>query len=67
MYIFELKPNLTKYEIAIIGVLKGVQVTVCGMHRIDLNNDALKALGNHFSYDEDLKEKRKAVTATQLV
>ena len=44
-YFSGLKPNLTKSEIAGIGVLKGVQVAVCGMRCIDLNIDMLKILG----------------------
>ena len=32
-----------------IGVLKGVQVEVCGMRCIDLNNDMLKILGTPFT------------------
>ena len=47
-YFSGLKPNLTKSEIAGIEFLKGVQVAVCGMHCIDLNNDALQILGTHF-------------------
>ena len=31
LYLFRLKPNLTKFEIAGIGVLKGVQVAVWSM------------------------------------
>ena len=38
-YFSGLKLNLRKSEIASIGVLKGVQVTPCGMRCIDLNND----------------------------
>ena len=38
-YFFGLKPNLAKSEIVGIGVLKGVQVAICGMHFIGLNND----------------------------
>ena len=55
-----LKPNLTKSEIARIGVLKGGQVAVCGMRCIDLNIDTLKILGTHFSYNEKLKEEKKS-------
>ena len=44
-----LRLNLTKSEIAKIGALKGVQVTICGMRCIDLNNDKFKILGTHFS------------------
>ena len=46
-----LKPNLMKSEIAGIGVLKGVQVAVCGVHCIDLNMYTLKILRTHFSYN----------------
>ena len=45
-YFSGLKSNLTKSEIAGIGVLKGVQVTVCGM-RFYINNDTLKILGTN--------------------
>ena len=50
-----LKSNHEKCEIARIGVLKNVKVTVCGMKCIDLCNDAIKITGIHFSYN---KEKR---------
>ena len=53
-----LKPNLTKSEIAGNGVLKVVQVAVCGMRCIDLNNDTLKILGTRFSYNEKLIEEK---------
>ena len=69
-YFSGLKPNLTKSEIAGIGVLKGVQVAVCGMRCIDLNVDTLKILGTHFSYNEKLKEEKnfyKIVTDMQQV
>ena len=41
-YFSELKPNLTKFEIAVIGVLKEVQILVCGMRCIDLDINTLK-------------------------
>ena len=41
-----------------VGVLKGVQVTVCGMRCIDLNIDLIKILGIHFSYNKKLKEEK---------
>ena len=46
-------------KIAGNGVLKGVQVAVCGLRFIDLMNDTLKILGTHFSYNEKLKEEKK--------
>ena len=45
LYFSGLKPNLTKSEVVHIRALKGVQVVVCGMPRIDLNNDTLKNIG----------------------
>ena len=54
-YFSELKINLTKSKIAGIDILKGVQMAVCGMRCTDLNNDMLKILGTHFSYNEKLK------------
>ena len=57
-----LKPNLSKFEITGIGVLKGVQVAVCGMRCVDLKNDTFKILGTHFSYNEKLKEERNIYT-----
>ena len=70
MHFSGLKPNLTKSEIAGIGVLKGLQVAVCGIRCIDLNIDTLKILGTHFSYNEKLKEEKnfhKIVTDMQRI
>ena len=58
-YFSGLKPNLRKSEITSIGVLKGVQVAVCGMRCIDLNSDTLKILATHFSYNKKLKGEKK--------
>ena len=57
-YFSRLKPNLRKSEIVGIRVLKRVQVAVCGISYIDLNNDTLKILGTHFSYNKKLKEEK---------
>ena len=43
-------------EIAATGVLKRVQMAVCGMRYIDLCNTAIKILGNYFSYNSRIKE-----------
>ena len=70
MYLSGLKPNLKKPELEGIGALKEVQVAVCGLCFIDLNNDTLKVLGTHFSYNEKLKEGKnfyKTVTNIQRV
>ena len=53
-----LRPNLSKCEIAGIGVLKGVKVTVCGIQCVDLVSDTIKMLGTQFSYNERLKVER---------
>ena len=50
--LFRIKTKFKKSGIAGIGVLKGVEVVVCGMRWIDLNNDSLKILGTHFSYNK---------------
>ena len=39
-----------------IEVQKGVQVRNCCICCIDLNNNTLKILGTHFSYNEKMKE-----------
>ena len=54
-----LKPNLSKCWITAIGVLKGVQVVVCGMRCVDLKNDTLKILGTHFSYNKKTERGKK--------
>ena len=54
-----LKPNKTKCEIAGIGVLNGVQVTLCGMKCVNLNNETVKILGVHFSYYKNLEQDKK--------
>ena len=46
-----LKPNKTKYEIADIGVLNGFQVAPFCMKCVNLNNETVKILGVHFSYN----------------
>ena len=54
-----LKPNKTKCEIAGIGVLNGVQVTLCGMKCVDLNVETVKILGVDFSYNKNLEQDKK--------
>ena len=47
-----LKPNKSKCEIAGIGVLKGVKVTLCGMRCVNLLEDTIKILGIRYSYNK---------------
>ena len=51
-----LKPNETKCETAGIGVLNGVQVGLCVMKCVNLNNETVKILGVHFSYNTNLEQ-----------
>ena len=69
LYFSGLKPNLKKSKIGGIEALKEVQVASCGLRCIDLNNDPLKILGTHFSYNEKWREEKKykTVTDTQRV
>ena len=50
-----LKPNKTKCEIAGIGV----HVALCGMKCFNLNNETVKILGVHFSYNKNLEQDKK--------
>ena len=50
-----------------IGVLKGVQVAVCGMHCADRKNDTLKILDTHFSYNEKLIEEKNFYTTIRNI
>ena len=40
-------------------------MAVCGMRRIDLNNDMLQILGTQFSYNEKLKEEKYFVNCSR--
>ena len=51
-----LKLHKTKCEIAGIGALNGVQVALCGMKCVNLNNETVKILGVHFSYNKNLEQ-----------
>ena len=51
-----LKPSKTKCEIVGIGVLNGVQVALCGMNCVNLNNKTVKTIGVHFSYNKNLEQ-----------
>ena len=52
----KLKPTKTKCEITGIGVLNGVEVALCSMKYVDLNNETVKILGVHFSYNKNLEQ-----------
>ena len=50
-----LKANKKKCEITGIGILNGVQVALCSMKCVNLNNETVKILGVHFSYNKNLE------------
>ena len=51
-----LSPNLDKSEIAGIGVLKNVNVALCGMKSVNLMEQSIKILGVHLSYNKKLQD-----------
>ena len=53
-----LKPNTSKCQIAGVGSLNGTNVVLCGMQYVDLKKESLKILGNHFSYNNILEQKK---------
>ena len=54
-----LRPNFTKCKIAGIGVLKRVNVALCGMKCLDLATECIKVLGLHISYNRNLQNDKK--------
>ena len=50
----DLKPNLSKCEVAGIGALKEVKVAICGIKCIDVIKEVIMILGVSFSYDKNL-------------
>ena len=53
-----LKPSYEKCEIAGIGVLKSVNVAVCGMKCADLCKDTRRITGVHFSYKKNKQDEK---------
>ena len=60
-----LKPNISKCEICELGLLKGVEMAVCGIQSVDLTRDAIKILSIYFSYNINLMNQNhcKAITS----
>ena len=56
-----LKPNKSKCEIPVIGVLKGVSMKLCGMECIGLTKDSVKTLGIHFSYNKKTEDEENLI------
>ena len=53
------RPNFAKCEIAGIGVLKSVNVALCGMKCPDLSKESIKILGEHITYSRKLQDDKK--------
>ena len=53
-----LKPNKTKCEITGIPVLNGVQVALCGLKCVNLNNETVKILVFHFLYNKNIEQNK---------
>ena len=53
-----LKPNKTNCETSGIGVLNGVQVALCGMKCVNLNNETVNILGVRLSYNKNLEQNK---------
>ena len=51
-----LKPNKTKCEILGIGILNEIQVALCGMNYVNLNNKTVNILGVRLSYNKNLEQ-----------
>ena len=56
------KPNRKKCEVAGIGVLKRVNLELCGMECVDLTKSCLKIMGIHFSYNKILQNQKNFIT-----
>ena len=54
-----LKANKTKCVIGGVGVLNGIQVALCGMKSVNLNNETVKILGVHFLHNKNLEQDKK--------
>ena len=51
-----LHPNLDKCKIPGIGVLKNVNVALCGMKNVKLTEESIKILGVHISYNKKIQD-----------
>ena len=53
-----LKINKSKHEVAGIGVMKGVEVALCGVECVNLQTNTIKILGIHFSYNKKIENEK---------
>ena len=62
-----LRPNLSKCEIAGIGVLKDANVALCGLKSVNLTKKSIKILGVHLSYNEKLQNELNFCTTIKNI
>ena len=62
-----LRPTFTKCKIAGIGVLKSVNVALCGMKCLDLTKECIKVLGVHISYNRKLQDDKNFCDTVQNI
>ena len=62
-----LRPNLSKCEIAGIGVLKDANVALCGLKSVNLTKESFKILGVHLSYNEKLQNELNFCTTIKNI
>ena len=63
-----LKPNLSIYEVSGVGLLKEVNVAICGIKCTELTKRAFKILGVFFSYEKNLKNSfRKTILSIESI
>ena len=60
-------PNLSKCEIAGIGVLKDANVELCGLKSVNLTKESIKVLGVHLSYNEKLQNELNFCTTIKNI
>ena len=62
-----LRPNLSKCEIAGVGVLKDANVALCGLKSDNLIKDSMKILGVQLSYNEKLQNELNFCTTNKNI
>ena len=62
-----LKVNTDKCEICGIGVKRGDEIALCGMKCVDLENDSIKILGVHYSYNDEIVKSKNYLEVIESI
>ena len=62
-----LKLNSSKCEICGIGAKKGDKTALCGFKNVDLTSDAIRVLGVHFSYNNNICIQRNFIDVIKKI